>query len=69
MDGRVDLRDDVPRDVHLSASSHEQLGHDRLPVADSCELDIVDLPAASTFAVDDLVIEQAEREVERPAHP
>jgi hypothetical protein len=69
MDGRVDLRDDVPRDVHLSAAPDEQLGHDRSPVADSCKLEIVDLPAPPALAVDDLVIQQAEAEVDRPAHP
>ena len=55
--------------MHFATAPDQQLGHDRFPVADSCDLEIVDLPAAQSIAVDDLVIEQAEPEVDRPAHP
>jgi hypothetical protein len=69
MDGRVDLRDDIPGDVHRSPAPDEQLGHHRSPDSDARELEIVDLPAPPALAVDDLVIEQPEAEVDRPAHP
>ena len=46
--------------------SDEDRSHARPAVAEALELEVVDVAAASAFAVDELMIEQTQAEVELP---
>src|SRR6266540_273358 len=66
---RVDLLDAVPGNVHLPAAPDEDCGHDGSSLAHAFELEVVDLAAAPSVAVHELMVEHAEPDVDRLAHP